>query len=344
MTRGSPCLLGPMLSEARRLARAKAAMKAIWLIMSGALVALIIGLMFWLGAMPPAGQPAVVTPPAPEGQTLRIGLVPERDIFDLRKRHKALTGYLSARLNRPVEVVTVSTYKNAVQHFAQRKIEAAFLGSLVTVLAVDRQDAVVLVKPVREDGRSTYRGVIFVKEESPLHRVEDLGGRPIVMIPTTLAGNLFPMSRLLQAGVFDARPPTILWAGTHDDAITEVFDGRAEAGAAMSLRLDAYEAAHPGARFRRLAESAEVPHDAVVVRGDLAQTVGQELKAALLDMDKDPQGAEALAVFGATRYAPCSIDEYGPVYDMIELLGKRWDMLGIEGPPPKRPPPTSPKP
>lgn len=308
-------------------------------------MALIIALVFWLGAMPPAAQRVVTTPPpAPEGPTLRLGLVPERDIFDLRKRHKALTGYLSARLNRPVEVVTVSTYKGTLQDFAERKIDAAFLGSLVTVLAVDRQKAEVLVKPVRGDGRSTYHGVIFVKEGSPIQRVEDLGGRSIAMIRTTLAGNLFPMSRMLQAGVFDARQPRILWVGTHDDAITETFSGRVDAGAAMDLRLDAYEAAHPDARFRRLAESAEVPHDAVVVRGDLAPTVGQELKDAMLGMDKDPEGAKALAVFGATRYAPCSIAEYGPVYDMIEGLGDRWDGLGIEGPPPKRPPPAPLKP
>lgn len=333
-----------MPSAVKHLARTKAVTKALWLILSGALVALIIALVFWLGAMPPAAPQAVALPPAPEGPVLRIGLVPERDIFDLRRRHKAVTGYLSARLNRPVETITVSTYANILQDFADRKIDAAFMGSLVTVLAVDRQKAEVLVKPVREDGRSTYHGVIFVKEGSPIQRVEDLGGRSIAMTRTTLAGHLFPMSRLFQAGVFDAQPPRIVWVGSHDNAITETFAGRVDAGAAMDLRLDAYEAAHPGVRFRRLAQSAEVPHDAVVVRGDLAPTVGQALKEALLTMDKDPEGAKALAVFGATRYAPCSIAEYGPVYDMIEGLGGRWDQMGLEGPPPKRPPPASPKP
>jgi phosphonate transport system substrate-binding protein len=321
-------------------------MKAIWIVTATGLVIFAIAGVLWLGARPedlPGTIPAASVPqPGEETAPLRIGLVPERDIFEMRARHKALTGYLSAKLGRPVEVALVNTYLGVLQDFAERRIDAAFLGSLVAVLAVDRLNVELLVKPVREDGGSTYHGVLFVKDGSPVRRVEDLGGRSVALIQGTLAGDLFPMSRMFQAGLLNAKPPLVMWIGTHDDVIIETLSGRVDAGAAMNLRLEAYEAAHPDARFRRIAQSAEVPHDALAVRRDVAPAIGQKLKDAMLAMDKDPEGAKALAVYGAKRYVPTSIEEYGPVYDMIEALGDQWSRLEIDGPAPKRPPAVRP--
>jgi phosphonate transport system substrate-binding protein len=180
-------------------------MKAIWIVAATGLVVLVVAGVLWLGAMPGDTRDAkpAATHTGAERPPLRIGLVPERDIFEMRRRHAALTEYLSFKLGRPVEVALVNTYLGMVQDFAERRIDAAFLGALVAVLAVDRQKVEVLVKPVREDGSSTYHGVIFVKEGSPIRRVEDLGGRSIAMIQGTTAGNLFPMSRLLQVGLLN---------------------------------------------------------------------------------------------------------------------------------------------
>jgi phosphonate transport system substrate-binding protein len=325
-------------------------MKQLWVVLTVVLVvvltvvlvALVVGLIAWLWQMPPGHESngRVIAPlaAAADQTPLHIGLVPERDIFQLRKRYLALTGYLSKRLGRPVDVVTVNTYQAVLQDFAEKKIDAAFLGSLVAVLTVDRMGARVLVKPVDEAGVSTYRGVIFVKPDSPIQRIEDLAGRSVAMVKTTYAGELFPLWEMHRTGInHGATPPRKVWVGTHDDVISETLSGRVEAGAVKNLRLEAFEATHPDAKLRRLATSAPVPNDAFVVRADLAETLGAQLKDVMLAMDKDPEGAKALAAFGAVRFVPCSTQEYAPIYDIVEGLGDHWDRLGIEGPPPKRP-------
>ena len=321
-------------------------MKVLWIGMSVALAALIVGLIAWLGAMPPdhdsEGRMALPLEPSSTNVPLYIGVVPEQDIFSLRKRYQPLTEYLSGKLGRPVEVVTVNTYHAILQDFEERKVDVAFMGSLVAAMVMDRQHAQVLVKPEKEKGICTYHGVIFVKADSPVKRVEDLGGLSIAMVRTTLAAHLFPTWRIRQAGLLDGgNAPRTVFVGTHDDVIRETLDGRVDAGAVMNLRLDAYEAAHPDVRFRRLAESGEVPHDSLVIRADVAATVGPELRNAMLGMDKDPDGAKALAAFGAVRFVPCGVEEFGVIYDLLDGLGPHWDQLGIEGPPPKRPHPAA---
>ena len=316
-------------------------MKLLWIILTVVLVAVVVGLIAWLGHMPPerGSESLVVPPPAgPEKTALHIGLVPERDIFRLRKRYQVLTEYLGKRLGRPVDVVTVNTYQTVLQDFAERKIDAAFLGSLVAVLTVDRLGACVLVKPVDEAGVSTYRGVIIVRQDSPLQKVEDLAGRSVAMVKTTYAADLFPIWEMHRTDInHGATPPKKVWVGTHDEAILETLSGRVDAGAVKNLRLDAYEASHPEARIRRLATSEPVANDAFVVRADLAETLGVQLRDVMLAMDKDPEGVKALAGFGAVRFVSCSTDEYAPIYNMVEELGDHWDRLGIDGPPPRRP-------
>ena len=317
-------------------------MKLIWVILTVVLVVLLAGLGVWVLRMPPGedagGRVAVGPPAAPGKEALRIGLVPERDIFQLRKRYLVLTGYLAGKLGRPVEVVTVNTYQAVMQDFAERKVDAAFLGSFVAVLTVDRQNAQVLVKPVAEGGVSTYRGVLIVPEGSPVRRVADLGGRSVAMVKTTAAGDLFPIWAMHEAGLLkSAAPPRLVWVGTHDDVILETLAGRVDAGAVKNLRLDAYEATHRDMKIRRLATSDEVPNDALVVRGDLGPTLGAELRDALLAMDTDPEGVRALKGFGAIRFVPCGLDEFAAIYRMVEALGDQWERLGIDGPPPRKP-------
>jgi phosphonate transport system substrate-binding protein len=319
-------------------------MKPLCIILTVVLVMLLVGLILWLGRMPPGhereGAVMVLPPAAPQNSPITIGLVPERDIFHLRKRYLALTGYLGRKLNRPVDVVTVNTYQAVLQDFAERKVDAAFLGSLVAVLTVDRLGAQVLVKPVDEAGVSTYRGVIFVKDDSPVKRIDDLAGRSIAMVRTTLAGDLFPICEMHRAGLLDRDdPPRMVWVGTHDNVILETLSGRVDAGAVKNLRLDAYLAAHPDVKVRRLATSGDVANDALVIRADLAPTLGVELKQTLLDMDKDPAGTDALAGFGAVRFVPCGVEEYRTIYAMVEGLGGDWQRLAIDGPPPKLPQP-----
>jgi len=267
---------------------------------------------------------------------IRIGIVPERDIFAQRRRYRVLMDYLETRIDKPIALVTVNTYQAILDDFAEQQVDAAFLGSMVAVLTMDRLGTQVAVKPKMIGGETTYHGVMFVGPDSQIASLDDLRGRTIAAVRTTTAGDLFALYTLKQAGLLDATPALrFAWVGTHDDVMMEVVAGRVDAGSAKNLRLSAYESLHK-LTMLRLAEGPPVPNNALLLRADVAASLGPALSDALLSMHESAEGRDALAAFGATQFMPCDAEEYAAIYDMIAAIGDAWPRLGIDGAPPKR--------
>ncbi len=319
-------------------------MKYARLILMTSTLGLLVGLLVWLGRMPADPKLSPVRPKSaigaatiPAGQALRIGIIPERDIFEQRKRYLALADELAVELDRPVELVTCSSYQGVLQDLAEKHVDAAFLGSLVAVMAVDRLGCRILVKPQGVDGHTTYRGTIFVRDDSPIRRIEELSGRSLAMVRTTLGGHLYPMVRLFQAGLTDSpQSPRLVWCGTHDEAIEQVISGKADAGAAKDIRLEAIERQHPGVKLRRLCTGSAVPENALAVDASMSRQLQDQLGKALLTMHDSPAGRAALERFGAARFQPCRIEEYDAVFDLVDAVRDRWQRLNLDAPAPNR--------
>lgn len=297
-----------------------------------------VALLGWLGTSQEpilAGNKSGVLPSI--AAPFRIALVPERDIFVQRRRYARVADYLTTQLHQPVEIVTVRSYHDVLQEFRDRRVEGAFLGSLVTVLAADEVGAKIVVRPELAGEVSSYRGVIFVPDTSPIRSVEGLVGKSIAMVPTTTGANLFPVAEFVKRKMTGASLPHIVFVGTHDDVILEVLDGHADAGAVKDLRLDEYEKTNPTVHFRRLAVSRPVPENALVVRSDLPQAFVGRLSNLMLTMNESDAGRAALQGFGASRFIPCTIADYGAVYDLTEQVGPAWSWVDPSHPAPRRP-------
>jgi phosphonate transport system substrate-binding protein len=326
------------------------------LILTGGFVVLIVGTVIWFGSRPASEHDGAAEPIVGQGpaSAVRIGIVPERDIFAQHRRYRALGEYLSAKLGRPVQVVTLNTYEAVLDDLRDKQIEAAFLGSMVALLAHDRLGAKVVLK-TETGGASTYRGVVFVREDSPIRSVAQLAGKTVAGVKTTTAGDLFTTLLFKQHGLLgptapanasDARattgsvamsaPARMTWMGTHDEVIRGVVEGSADAGAAKDLRIQAFLKSNTAIRLRELAVSAPVPNNALVVRVDIEPDVRADLVKVLLGMANDSRGQQELAAFGADRFMTCELAEFEPVCRMACDLGDDWARLGVSGPPPSR--------
>jgi phosphonate transport system substrate-binding protein len=235
-----------------------------------------------------------------------------------------------------VELVTGSSYQTALDDLDHNKVDVAILGSLVTVLAVDRYDAQVMLKTDLLEGGSEYAGVICVREDSPVRDVEDLAGKRVALVRATMAGNLFPVADFIHREMMDGEnAPKTIWVGTHDDAVLAMVEGMVDAAAVKDARLDAWARAHPSARVRILAQSPEVPESSIVARAGVAKALREQVAQALLKMEESDAGRATLREYGAVRFLPCSIDEFQPVYDLVTQMGSSWEKLGVPGKPPK---------
>jgi len=311
-------------------------MRSVWFILAFSVVVFTVVVLDWMSRIPVTPTTPVTGPTAEtlsSSEVIHIGIIPERDIFAQRRRYLALAIYAQRNLNQPVDLMTANTYLSVLADFESNRLDAAFLGSLVAVLAMDRDNAIVVAKPMAPNGISTYRGVIFVREDSPIRNLDDLRGKTIAMVRSTTAGDLYPIYELKRKNLLHVKDqPKILWVGTHDAVIREVVEGNCDAGAAKDLRLDAYAASSDALPVRRLAVVPPVPNNALVLSSKSAGTeTGTALTNLLLSMHESSEGRKVLAELGIKQFTPCSPREYQPIMDMIEFLGDDWYILGIDG-------------
>ncbi len=263
---------------------------------------------------------------APQDSSLVIGLIPEQHIFDQVERYKPLADYLSKKVGMKIKLKVLSRYGNIVDNFVSAGMDGAFFGSFTYTLAHARLGVEVLARPENLDGRSTYCGLIFVRKDSGIRTVRDMAGKRFAFVDkATTAGYLLPLEYFNKNGVknFRAYLREAYFAGTHEDAIYDVLNKKADVGAAKNTIYD--KLAKEDERIKKemlvLEKSPDVPENGLAVRKDLDGSIKMKLKEALLGMDSDPEGAAVLKNFGARRFIDTTDRDYEPVVKYAREAG-----------------------
>ncbi|HSM92841.1 MAG TPA: phosphate/phosphite/phosphonate ABC transporter substrate-binding protein [Anaeromyxobacteraceae bacterium] len=255
-----------------------------------------------------------------------IGLIPELNIFKQKARFHLLGEYLTRKVGVPVEFTILSRYGNILESFQTERMDGAFFGSFTGALALEKLGVIPLARPVNLDGSSTYHGHLFVRADSQIRSVKQLRGKRMAFVDrATTAGYVFPLAVLRKAGI--AAPDGFFgeyyFTGSHDAAIAAVLDRKADAGAAKHSVYDRIRKENPAVdrELSIIAESPPVPSNGLCVRRDLNLVLQASLKKALLDLERDPDGAQVLAQFGALRFIETTAEDYRPVIDLAREAG-----------------------
>jgi phosphonate transport system substrate-binding protein len=263
--------------------------------------------------------------PAPQRQTLLIGLVPEQSMFKQVERYEPLARYLSLRMGADVKLIILPRYEQILNSFTAHQVDAAFFGSFTFILAHAKLGVQVIARPVGLDGASTYHGLIFVRKDSAIRSVRDMKGKRFAFVDRdTTAGYLLPLAYFKKAGVnYKTYLRESYFAGTHEDAIHDVLDRKADVGAAKNTEFE--RLATVDARIKNelfvLAQSPEVPENSLAVRSDLEPSLKEKLKETLLTMHENQIGAKILKNFGSQRFIETTDDDFRPVYDYAQEIG-----------------------
>jgi phosphonate transport system substrate-binding protein len=258
-------------------------------------------------------------------QSFRLGLIPEQNLFHQMDRYEPLAAYLSTRVGVKVELKVLPRYADVIDGFVSRDIDGAFLGSLGGALALVRLGVEPLARPEWTDGTSTYRGLIIVRKDSGIATGADMKGKRFVFVDTmTTAGWLLPLHYFKDQGIDDYRSwfKEFYFAGTHDGAIVDVLEGRADVGGAKSTVFDALTNDDPrtSRELSILAESPEVPANGLFVRKDIDGAIKNRLKLALLGMGQDEESKKALSALGASKFVVSTPQDYKTVFEYAESV------------------------
>lgn len=259
-------------------------------------------------------------------QRLRVGLIPERNVFDQVARYEALAEHLSGELGPHFELTMLSRYGNIVDRILREELQAAFLGSFTGALASAQLGMEPIARPVNPDGTSTYYGLIFVRVDSGIETVADMKGKRLALVErATTAGYVFPLAYLQDNGVDDpeAHFSEVRFWGSHDASLDAVLENRADVGAAKNTVLEWQTEKDPriAQKLRILATSPRVPSNGLFISSFVDRKLKDRIAEVLLGLHSAPEGREILIRLGAERFELTRTEDYRPVFDLAEGAG-----------------------
>ena len=254
-----------------------------------------------------------------------IGLIPEQNIFKQMERYKPIADYLSKKIEMKIRLTVLPRYGNIINNFVSMGMDGAFFGSFTYAIAHKKLGVDVLTRPLSLNGTSTYHGLIFVRKDSGITSTAEMQGKRFAFVDkATTAGYLLPRAYFKK---HEKNYRTYLkesyFTGTHEDAIYDVLNHKADIGAAKNTVYERLAAADGRIKTELavLVRSPDVPENGLAVRKDLPADLKNKLKLTLLDMHRNPEGAHLLKDFGARQFIETKDNDYLPVYNYANEVG-----------------------
>jgi phosphonate transport system substrate-binding protein len=147
-------------------------------------------------------------------------------------------------------------------------------------------------------GSSSYKGQINVRADSGIETLDDLKGKVMCWVdPNSTSGYIIPRIMLQANGIDpDADFSQTIEAGSHNNVITQVYNGDCDAGASYSDARSSIEEDVPDVKEQVavLAETTDIPNDSVSFIKDLPAETRDQLIDALLEIASTEEGLAAL--------------------------------------------------
>lgn len=257
---------------------------------------------------------------------LVIGLIPEQNVFKQIERYKPLAEYIYKKTGVKIQLRILPRYGNIIDNFKSLGLDGAFFGSFTYALAKSKLDVEVIARPEKSNGKSTYRGYIFVRTDSGIKNARDMKGKVFVFVDkATTAGYLLPLAYFKKNGIRNYKTyfKEIYFAGTHEDAIYDVLNKKADIGAAKNTIFKIL--AENDSRIKKelfiLGKSPCVPENGFALKKEIDPVVKKSIRETLLHMHNDLDGAAVLQGFGARRFIITEDKDYEPVFKYAREIG-----------------------
>jgi phosphonate transport system substrate-binding protein len=148
-------------------------------------------------------------------------------------------------------------------------------------------------------GLTTYTGQLNVRADSGITSLEDLKGKVMCWVdPNSTSGYIIPRIMLKANGIDpDKDFGKTVEAGSHNNVITQVYNGDCDVGASYADARSSIEADFPDVKEKVvvLATTTDIPNDSVSFIKDMPADMRDQIVNALLEYAGTEEGKEALA-------------------------------------------------
>ncbi len=251
--------------------------------------------------------PAPAAQPAGQSRVLRFSVAAMESPRDTYAAYSRLFEAVGRRLGARTELVQRRTYREVNDLLTSGQIDAALIctGGFLDLRARGAQDVEPLAVPV-VDGRSTYESLIIVPARSSAQSLDDLAGKRFAFTDElSFSGRAWVVHLLRQRG----RTPEDHFGGTvfthsHDRSVSAVAKGIVDGAAVHSLIYGQLLGRDPSLadQTRVIMRSPPFGMMPVVASARMPEAERQRLRAALLDLERDPEVGPLLHTLRIDRF------------------------------------------
>jgi len=235
-----------------------------------------------------------------------FGVVPQ---FDARRIHsiwQPILDELQQRTGLKFSLQGASSIPVFEQEFAKGDFDFAYMNPYHILVANQKQGYVPLVRDI---ARKLY-GIVVVRKDSPVHKVEDLNNKQVAFpAPNALGASLLPRSAFINTFHIDIKPK---YVRTHTSVYLNVVMGEVAAGGGVQKTLSQQR---PEVRdaLRVLYETPRVSPHPVSVHSRVDKKIRLQVKQAFLDMGLAEEGKTLLAKIPMKKIGSAEMDDYTPL-------------------------------
>ena len=241
---------------------------------------------------------------------LTLGVFPRLKPVEMVTTYQPVADYLSARLGRPVRLVTSKDFDAFWQGVTSQRYDIVhynqyhYINSARTYRVVAHQ---------QEFGRKAVAGAVFVRTDSGITDLRQLRGRTIIFGGgrDAMMSYIAPRYLLQQAGLGESDFRTE-FAVNPPNALLALYHGQAEAagGGEILVELPAVKNAIDTGQVRVLAATEPLLFLPWAVKRAMAPKLAEAIQAMLAGMGDTPEGQRVLAAAKVTGMGPATDKDY----------------------------------
>jgi phosphonate transport system substrate-binding protein len=232
-----------------------------------------------------------------EKNPIVMSFVPSGDTEDIIASGDTLADMITEKTGLVVAAEVGTDFAATREAMGAGKAHIGWLNTFNYVLASEKYGVEVGLVTVRY-GSSSYKGQLNVRADSGIETIQDLKGKVMCWTdPNSTSGYIIPRIFLAANGVDpDTDLAKTVEAGSHNNVITQVYNGECDAGASYDDARGSVEEDLPDVKEKVvvLAYTSDIPNDSVSFAKDFDSEMKEQIITALLEIAETEEGAAAL--------------------------------------------------
>jgi len=236
---------------------------------------------------------------------IRIALTPSVDAQKVTANGERLRIFLEEQTGYSFSIVVPASYIAVVETFGSGAADIAAINTFGYLLANRKYGAEAVLRIVRRDGETEYKGQFIAHVDSGIDSIYQLQGRRFAYTdPSSTSGFILPKAILRTMNI---KPAEEVFAGKHDNVVTMIYQKQVDAGATYYSPPDRKTGEILDARARVVKQFPDVyrkiriigftqsiPNDPIIMRKDFPADMKRRIISALLAFQSTPEGKRAL--------------------------------------------------